>query len=239
MEHRKHLHCKFQRKQSSMEVFVRRGPRFGCEFLESSNDCNIRTTCHLNSPKVPQDLTGIQQDQVDSGVTLDEALLMHDEWLEINGIKNSNFAVVTWSICDCQVMLESECKFKKIPKPAYFNMWIDLRVPFHEVFGDMRCKLKKAVEIAGLEWEGRAHSGLDDAKNTARLLALIMHKGYKFSITNSLSWKQSEERATVFHDRNYNMTIIPIVQYPPPPLFFHRGIMMNTLVVLFTPSITF
>ncbi|XP_061374598.1 uncharacterized protein LOC133316828 [Gastrolobium bilobum] len=74
--------------------------------------------------------------------------------------------------CDYEVMLESECKFKKIPKPAYFNRWINLRVPFHEVFGDMRCNLKKAVGIARLEWEGRAHSGIDDAKNTARLLAI-------------------------------------------------------------------
>ncbi|XP_061352989.1 uncharacterized protein LOC133297800 [Gastrolobium bilobum] len=157
---------------------------------------------------------------------------MHDEWLEINGIKNSNFVVVTRSNCDCEVMLESECKFKKIPKPAYFNRWIDLRVPFNEVFGDMRRKLKKALEIARLKWEGRAHSRLDDAKNTARLLALIMHKGYKFSITNSLPWKQSEERATVFHDRNYNMMIFPIVQYPPPPPYFHLGVMPHTPVVL-------
>ncbi|XP_061372449.1 uncharacterized protein LOC133314918 [Gastrolobium bilobum] len=96
-----------------------------------------------------KDLTDIQQNQVDGGVTLFEALLMHDEWLEISGIKNSDFVVVTWSNCDCEVMIESECKFKKIPKTAYFNRWINLRVPFHEVFGDMRCNLKKAVEIMG------------------------------------------------------------------------------------------
>jgi len=56
--------------------------------------------------------------------------------------------------------------------------------------------------MAGLVWQGRAHCGLDDAKNTARLLALLMHKGFKFSITNSLMcqttdhslmWKQSPE----------------------------------------------
>ena len=59
--------------------------------------------------------------QVDRGVTLSEALLRHDKWLEKKGIKNANFAVVTWSDWDCRVMLESECRFKKIRKPPYFN----------------------------------------------------------------------------------------------------------------------
>ena len=64
--------------------------------------------------------------------------------------------------------------------------WINLRVPFHEVFGAVKCKLKEAVQLAGLVWEGRAHCGLDDAKNTARLLAHLMHRGFRYSITDSL-----------------------------------------------------
>lgn len=71
-----------------------------------------------------------------------------------------------------------------------------MKVPFHEVFGNIRCNLKEAVQRAGLLWEGRAHCGLDDAKNTARLLAHIMHRGFRFSITNSLIW-QSTERPSI------------------------------------------
>lgn len=62
--------------------------------------------------------------QVDRGVTLSEALLRHDKWLEKKGIKNTNFAVVTWSSWDCRVMLESECRYKKIRKPPYFNRYV-------------------------------------------------------------------------------------------------------------------
>lgn len=78
-----------------------------------------------------------------------------------------------------------------------------MRVPFHEVFGGERCNLKQAVEKAGLTWQGRAHCGLDDATNTAHLLASIMHKGFKFSITNSLpsetgdgsfKWKPTQDK---------------------------------------------
>ncbi|KAK9169746.1 hypothetical protein Syun_001886 [Stephania yunnanensis] len=59
--------------------------------------------------------------KVDRGVPLKEALSSHDKWLEERGIKNKNFAVVTWSNWDCRVMLDSECRFKGLDKPQYFN----------------------------------------------------------------------------------------------------------------------
>ncbi|KAK8595358.1 hypothetical protein V6N13_016733 [Hibiscus sabdariffa] len=164
--------------------------------LEACFQTYVRPTCNQLLSDFCKDLTGIQQIQVDRGVTLSEALLRHDKWLEKKGIKNTNFAVVTWSNWDCRVMLESECQFKKIRKPPYFNRWINLKVPFREVFGGVRCNLKEAVEMAGLVWQGRAHCGLDDAKNTARLLALLMRQGFKFAITNSLMWQASDGPVT-------------------------------------------
>ncbi|CAI9786115.1 unnamed protein product [Fraxinus pennsylvanica] len=164
--------------------------------LEACFQSYVRPTCNQLLSEFCKDLTGIQQIQVDRGVTLSEALLSHDEWLEKKGIKNTNFAVVTWSNWDCQVMLESECQYKNLKKPPYFNRWINLKVPFHEVFGGVRCNLKKAVEMAGLAWQGRAHCGLDDAKNTAMLLTLLMRKGIKFSITNSIMSQSTDDSFT-------------------------------------------
>lgn len=194
--------------------------------LEACFQTYVRPTCNQLLSDFCRDLTGIQQIQVDRGVTLSEALLRHDKWLEKKGIKNTNFAVVTWSNWDCRVMLESECRFKKIRKPPYFNRWINLKVPFHEVFGGARCNLKEAVEMAGLAWQGRAHCGLDDAKNTARLLALLMRRGFKFSITNSLmwqttdvslTWKQFPENmsCTYHHPQKVKDMHVPLVQYHP------------------------
>ncbi|RLN22086.1 hypothetical protein C2845_PM07G06860 [Panicum miliaceum] len=164
--------------------------------LEECFQTYVRPTYHQFLTDFCKELTGIQQIQVDRGVPLGEALLMHDKWLEDKGIKNTNFAIVTWSNWDCRTMLESECRFKRIRKPPYFNRWINLKVPFHEVYGDVRCNLKDAVQLAGITWEGRAHCGLDDARNTARLLALMMHRGFKFSITNSLVWQPAPQSAT-------------------------------------------
>lgn len=160
--------------------------------LEDCFQIYVRPTYNQLLSDFCKELTGIQQTQVDRGVLLSEALLMHDKWLEEKGIKHTNFAVVTWSNWDCRVMLESECRFKKIRKPPYFNRWINLKVPFQEVFGADRCNLKEAVQLAGLVWEGRAHCGLDDAKNTARLLTHLMHRGFKFTITNTLMWASAE-----------------------------------------------
>ncbi|CAH9113796.1 unnamed protein product [Cuscuta epithymum] len=161
--------------------------------LEACFQTYVRPTCNELLSDFCKDLTGIQQIQVDRGVTLSEALHKHDKWLEKKGIKHSNFAVVTWSNWDCRVMLESECRYKKIQKPPYFNKWINLKVPFRETFGGGRCTLKEAVQLAGIEWQGRAHCGLDDAKNTARLLTLFMHKGIKLSITDSLTFQPISE----------------------------------------------
>ncbi|CAN0843843.1 ERI1 exoribonuclease 2 [Linum grandiflorum] len=160
--------------------------------LEACFQTYVRPTCNQLLTDFCKDLTGIQQIQVDRGVTLSEALLRHDKWLENKGIKNTNFAVVTWSDWDCRVMLESECQFKKIRKPPYFNRWINLKVAFREIFGGVRCNLKEAIEMAGLPWQGRAHCGLDDAKNTARLLSLFMRRGVRFSITNSIKWQTND-----------------------------------------------
>ncbi|XP_028783902.1 uncharacterized protein LOC114739967 isoform X1 [Neltuma alba] len=194
--------------------------------LEACFQTYVRPTCNQLLSDFCKDLTGIQQIQVDRGVTLGEALLRHDKWLEKKGIKNANFAVVTWSNWDCRVMLESECRFKKIRKPPYFNRWINLKIPFREVFGAARCNLKEAVEMAGLAWQGRAHCGLDDAKNTARLLALLMRRGFRFSITNSimwqtadrsLTWGNSPEHMSVFPHHPYKVKDIntPMFQYYP------------------------
>ncbi|XP_043690925.1 uncharacterized protein LOC122641704 [Telopea speciosissima] len=194
--------------------------------LEASFQTYVRPMLHQHLSDFCKELTGIQQIQVDRGVPLSEALLMHDKWLEDKGVKHTNFAVVTWSNWDCRVMLESECRFKRIRKPPYFNRWINLKVPFHEVFGGVRCNLMEAVQLAGLVWEGRAHCGLDDARNTARLLALLMHQGFKFSITNSLlwqtaehpsTWQQPPERpsGTTHYPLKLKQPVVPLVQFHP------------------------
>lgn len=162
----------------------------------------VRPTYNQQLTDFCKALTGIQQNQVDTGVSLRVAIRLHDEWLEKLGIKTTKFAVVTWSNWDCKVMLESECRYKKIAKPSYFDQWINLRVPFHQIFGSVKCTLKEAVELSGLIWTGRAHSGLDDATNTARLLAMLLFAGANLRITDSLNKQQVVENQPCSHQKH-------------------------------------
>jgi ERI1 exoribonuclease 2 len=83
--------------------------------------------------------------------------------------------------------------------------------------------------MAGLHWQGRAHCGLDDAKNTARLLALLMHRGIRFSITNSLMWhttdsslscKQSTENLSLAPHQPHKLKEIHTPVFPYHPFCF-------------------
>ncbi|RLN23358.1 ERI1 exoribonuclease 2-like isoform X1 [Panicum miliaceum] len=146
----------------------------------------VKPRHHPRLTKFCSELTGIRQDQVDGGVDLEQALTMHDAWLTAAGASKNRLAVVTWGDWDCQKMLEFECSFKGLTKPSYFNQWVNLRIPFEAAFGAGRRNLQEAVAEAGLQWNGRLHCGLDDACNTARLLAELMHRGVTISITGSL-----------------------------------------------------
>lgn len=137
-------------------------------------------------------LTGIQQHQVDAGVDLAQALATHHAWLRAAVGDDGQFAVVTWGDWDCKTMLESECRFKGLARPAYFDRWVNLRVHFEAAFGGPRRSLPDAVAHAGLPWEGRWHCGLDDARNAARLLAELMCRGVAISVTGTLQQRQLE-----------------------------------------------
>lgn len=88
------------------------------------------------------------------------------------------------------------------------------------MFGGVRCNLKEAIQHAGLAWEGRAHCGLDDAMNTARLLAHLMHHGFKFTITNSLDSASPEFLPTApplqqSRKMVYQHPLIPSLHFQP------------------------
>ncbi|KAL0922308.1 hypothetical protein M5K25_006282 [Dendrobium thyrsiflorum] len=165
--------------------------------IEDCFQTYVRPTHHPLLTDFCKELTGIQQTQVDSGVSLSKALFMHDKWLRDRGVKDTSFTIVTWTDWDCRTMLESECRLKGIYKPPYFDRWINLKVPFHEIFGRVRCNLKEAVKLAGLTWEGRAHCGLDDARNTAQLLIHLMHRGFQFYTTSSMELPQTHSNCHV------------------------------------------
>ncbi|PRW45744.1 ERI1 exoribonuclease 2-like [Chlorella sorokiniana] len=134
------------------------------------------------------ELTGITQDMVDAGVPLREALAQHEAWLREQGIlgKGRTCVPVTWRDWDLKVMMAMETKWRGIEQPKYLKRWVDLSAVVFK-HSKARGNLRASVEAAGLQWEGRAHSAIDDARNTARLAIKLMLRGVILGITGSFS----------------------------------------------------
>ena len=82
----------------------------------------------------------------------------------------------------------NECNRKKIRRPSFFNQWIDLKEIYIEkgtfrdqfTFGD-------ALVQSNIDFVGRPHSGLDDARNTATLAWKMNKEGSFLRITKDLN----------------------------------------------------
>ncbi|XP_076585036.1 ERI1 exoribonuclease 2 [Chaetodon auriga] len=150
------------------------------------------------------ELTGITQMQVEAGVPLQICLSRFSRWLQRlqldmgvvfpNAQQRSSApsateklcAFLTWSDWDLGVCLQYECKRKQLHKPDVLNSWIDLRNTYR-MFYDRKPKgLNGALQDLGIQFSGREHSGLDDARNTAQLAARMMRDGCVMKITKSL-----------------------------------------------------
>ncbi|MGM9912293.1 exonuclease domain-containing protein [Floccifex sp.] len=121
-----------------------------------------------------ESLTGISTEMVQNAPVFNEALYSFMNW-----IKNLNdeVEVLAWSESDLnQVLMEASYKEYEFDdfEEYVISQWVDFQNEFdHKLFIDHQCSLKDALDYAHIELEGNWHDALDDAKNTAQLLALL------------------------------------------------------------------
>ncbi|XP_062282303.1 ERI1 exoribonuclease 2 [Scomber scombrus] len=150
------------------------------------------------------ELTGITQMQVEAGIPLQICLSRFSRWLQNlqlqMGVVFPNrqqrcsapspsqklCTFLTWSDWDLGVCLQFECKRKQIHKPDVLNSWIDLRSTYRLFYNRKPKGLNGALQDLGIQFSGREHSGVDDARNTAQLTARMMRDGCVMKITRSL-----------------------------------------------------
>lgn len=139
------------------------------------------------------ELTGIEQGSVDSADTLDVVLLEFDRFLLDNGLARSDgkpasrsFVVTTDGPWDVLSFLRKECQRKGFPLQTYWDYFVDVRHWFAAWFNVRRCNINKMLEQCGLQFHGRPHSGIDDARNIARIAAEMIRAGCPLA---SESWK--------------------------------------------------
>lgn len=142
-------------------------------------------------------LTGIEQKNVDGGVTIQEAISQVHEFLDKLGVLKTEFVFMSCGDFDGNTM-RREALHKGFNIPSYLKRWINLKkvFPVHLFNKDaakVEVKFVKDVrkppvsgmghmlELCKLELEGRHHSGIDDARNIARCAIRCLEEGYEFT----------------------------------------------------------
>lgn len=121
-----------------------------------------------------ENLTGIKTEMVQNAPNFREALEMFFSWC--HNIKDS-IQIYQWSESDCEQIIR-ELELKKIhlePEDAgLLQRFQDFQKEYGDTLGISRAlSLKDAVMYAGVDFSGREHNALDDAKNTAALLRIV------------------------------------------------------------------
>jgi inhibitor of KinA sporulation pathway (predicted exonuclease) len=79
----------------------------------------------------------------------------------------------------------------------WIGRWINLKIPHRQIYGNVKANFKQSVELMGRKFEGRPHSGLDDAKNTAYLALELIQRGIRLRVTGCLKGHVLDEASKV------------------------------------------
>ena len=125
-------------------------------------------------PKISK-LTGITNEMVANAPTFSVAFKQFTDWC-LN-IKD-DVMIYAWSNTDhSQVMKEIQLKQYKLSEEEHKLMehgWTDFQNEFDIHLGfERQNSLKLALDMAGIDFNGRQHDALDDARNTAKLLRVF------------------------------------------------------------------
>ena len=112
------------------------------------------------------ELTSITQQDVNRAKGYPEVIASFKQWL--TEIEVYDFC--SWGAYD-KSQFEQDCEFHNIPYP-FIGKHRNLKKEFSEALGvKKQFGLGRAIKHLGLEFEGTAHRGIDDARNIARVYA--------------------------------------------------------------------
>lgn len=132
--------------------------------LGETFQCYIQPQLHPCLTQFCSELTGIGQKQVEAAQPLNGALAQLDNWLTAQQAD----AWGSWGKYD-KTQFEQEAALKQLANPLEELPHLN----FKQLFARKRkhrVGLQRALMLSGLSFEGRPHSGLDDARNIGRLL---------------------------------------------------------------------
>ena len=138
-----------------------------------------------------KELTGITQQQVDAAPEFREALTDLQEWLHKHGFatdmmtRNGSTEIGTTSesllwVCDgdwdLRSMIPRQCMLSDVEQPAFLHRWLDIRTAFEDQLNLPSKTLVSMCQALDIPFVGKAHSGIDDARNIARCALVLMQE---------------------------------------------------------------
>ena len=120
-------------------------------------------------------ITGITEEMVQNAPIFKEALRMFTNWCLGTG---DEVTIYAWSDSDyCQIAKEITLKNYEMTLEEEIILttkWSDFQKEFDTHLGfNRQVSLSMALDMAGIDFTGREHDALDDARNTAELLNIL------------------------------------------------------------------
>ena len=130
----------------------------------------VRPVDHPNLSDFCQKLTGISQQTISEATPFAETIQRFNEWL---GLQNSSFIWASWGNYD-RLHLEAD-SIKRDATPELLKYGhLNLRKLWRLTTKQRKKNsLRDALNYHGCSFDGNQHSGLDDAKNTAKLASYL------------------------------------------------------------------
>lgn len=116
-------------------------------------------------------LTSITQQDVDIAPLFPQVLEQFVQWLG----DSADCTFCSWGALD-SYLLRKTCRFYNVPYP-FDDEYLDLKPAFSEAVSGREVNMQRAMKMMELEFEGRQHRGIDDARNIARLWQAVLQGG--------------------------------------------------------------
>lgn len=151
-------------------------PEFVSEFAEY-----VKPTINPILTNFCTELTGIQQETVDKSDTIDNVYKRHSKWLSENVPIKSNLIIATCGHWDLATQLPREIKNKSLSKHKYYSKYINVKDEFKNFYKTKCGGMTNMLEQLNIPLEGRHHSGIDDSRNTAKIMFKMIDDGHKYN----------------------------------------------------------
>lgn len=156
----------------------------------------VRPLAHPRLSEFCTELTGITQKQVDEAPVLAKVLQMVEEWMADRGHLDEGKRVlfvtsgrwdltkalprnVDWYAAEMLQELEgNDACLDALPQ--YYLQWHDLKDSFRAHYETHTRSFLGMLRHMNMELIGRHHSGIDDARNMARMVIRLLDEGYYF-----------------------------------------------------------